>query len=339
MGLRSFRWSPVVSGGLRWSPMVSVVSGGLRWSPLVSGGLRCSPVVSGGLRWSPWISVVSIGLRWSPLVSGGLWWSLMTLAMLCTSTNAPTHTHTHTHACTPHTHTHTRTHTHTHFSGKILAAVREQRQVFEGATGAQRQAQESQKLLAVLFYTALPPGHAKEFQTLHMAVHDDLPWPAVDPERPNCLHITANGRRDYLLLADYKTHKSYGDHFLPLDEGSLVLRHLAVHLNDHRKELLGPEQHSTVLFLVSIHPRTLCPCVCGRSHHHHHHHHHHDHHYARSQQCICSNSCPSSAQNERGAPYSVSSWTSYIETILERHTQKRIGVKSEDEKSVGEHRI
>ena len=132
----------MVSGGLRWSPMVSVVSGGLRWSPLVSGGLLCSPVVSGGLRWSPWISVVSgglrwspvfsgglrwspwvsvvaVGLQWSPLVSGGLQWSLMTLAMLCTSTNAPTHTHTHTHACThththAHTHTHTRTHTHTH---------------------------------------------------------------------------------------------------------------------------------------------------------------------------------------------------------------------------------
>ena len=38
-----------------------------------------------------------------------------------------------------------------------------------------------------------------------------------------------------------------------------------------------------------------------------------------------SNPCPSSAQNERGAPYSASSWTSYIETIFERHTQKRIG--------------
>ena len=165
---------------------------------------------------------------------------------------------------------------HTLFRDAILAAVREQKQVFEGATGARRRAQESQKFLAMLFYTALPPGRAKEFQTLHVAVHDDLPRPAVDPERPNCIHITANGRRAYMLLADYKTHKSYGDHFLPLDEGSLVLRHLAVHLNDHRKELMCAEQRSTVLFLVSIHLHCVCVCVCvcPRSHHHHHHHHH-----------------------------------------------------------------
>ena len=47
VGLRSLRWSPVVS---RWSP---VVSGRLRWSSMVSVGLR-------SLRWSP---VVFVGLR------------------------------------------------------------------------------------------------------------------------------------------------------------------------------------------------------------------------------------------------------------------------------------
>ena len=40
MGLRSLRWSPVVSGGLRWSSMVSVGLRSLRWSPVVSVGLR-----------------------------------------------------------------------------------------------------------------------------------------------------------------------------------------------------------------------------------------------------------------------------------------------------------
>ena len=46
MGLRS----------LRWSPVVSVVSGGLQcssWTPSVSVDLRRSPVVSDGLRGSP----------------------------------------------------------------------------------------------------------------------------------------------------------------------------------------------------------------------------------------------------------------------------------------------
>ena len=65
VGLRSLRWSTVVSGRLRSSP---VVFGGLRWSLWVS-------VVSGGLRWSPWVSVVSSsvrGLPQSPVVFGGL---------------------------------------------------------------------------------------------------------------------------------------------------------------------------------------------------------------------------------------------------------------------------
>ena len=142
---------------------------------------------------------------------------------------------------------------------EVLAAVREQKGCFEGATGSRRRAQESQKFLALLLYTALPPGRTKEFQTLHVAIHDTLPQPAVDQARPNCLHITADGRRAYLLLADYKTHKSYGDHFVPLDEGTPLLRHLAVHLNDHRKVLLGAEQQTTVLFLVSMYVHMHTP--------------------------------------------------------------------------------
>jgi len=84
VGLRSVRWSSVVSGGLRWSPEVSggfrrspVVSGGLRHSPMVSVGLRSlrsSPVVTGGPRWTP---VVFDGLRCSPVPSGVLRWSLV----------------------------------------------------------------------------------------------------------------------------------------------------------------------------------------------------------------------------------------------------------------------
>ena len=69
MGLSSLRWSPcslVVSSGLRGLHQSPVIFGGLRWSPMVSVGLlslRLSPVVSVGLRWSP---VVFDGLRGSP---------------------------------------------------------------------------------------------------------------------------------------------------------------------------------------------------------------------------------------------------------------------------------
>lgn len=135
------------------------------------------------------------------------------------------------------------------YRDEVLDAVRDQKVLFEGATG-RRKAQESQKLLALLLYTAIPPGRAKEFQTLHVAIAETLPRPLVNPERPNCLHITADGRKAYLLLGDYKTHKSYGDHFVPLEEGSQLLTHLAVHLNTHRKALLTTEQ-STALFIVS----------------------------------------------------------------------------------------
>ena len=133
----------------------------------------------------------------------------------------------------------------------ILAAVKEQKGLFEGATRPHIKAQESQKLLAMLFYTALPPGRAKEFQTLHVAIHDKLPMPVVDQARPNCLYITTDGRQAYLLLADYKTHKSYGDHFLPLDDDSQLLSHLVIHLSHHREVLLGAGQQTTALFLVS----------------------------------------------------------------------------------------
>lgn len=202
------------------------------------------------------------------------------------------------------------------YRDEVLAAVRDQRGVFEGATGSRRRAQESQKLLAMLLYTALPPGRTKEFQTLHVAIHDTLPQPVVNHAKPNCLHITADGRRAYLLLGDYKTHKSYGDHFLPLDEGSPLLRHLAVHLNDHRKVLLGAEQHSTFLFLVSI---------CGYMHVHIHTPPPPPPPAPPTAHLLVPHLLLPSAQNERGAPYSASAWTSYIEGAFERHTKKRIG--------------
>ena len=75
VGLRSLlksSWSPSVSGGLRWYPVVFDCLRSLRWCPVFCGGLGWSPVVSGGLRWFPMVSVGLRSLRWSPLVSGGL---------------------------------------------------------------------------------------------------------------------------------------------------------------------------------------------------------------------------------------------------------------------------
>ena len=191
------------------------------------------------------------------------------------------------------------------FRDEVLDAVRQQKELFERATGSRRRAQESQKLLAVLFYTALPPGRAKEFQTLHVATHDTLPRPVVDQERPNRLHINTNGTQAYLLLADYKTHKCYGDHFVPLHEDTPLLRHIAVHLNYHRKFLLGTEQQSIFLFLVSMHAPLPPPPPSQ-----------YNNSLIRSLVCSyvfhspsflpCPLPIPPFFKNERGAPYSAS---------------------------------
>ena len=130
----------------------------------------------------------------------------------------------------------------------LLDAVKQQQSIFRDASGSRRKALGSQRFLVLLFYTALPPGRSKEYHTLHYQVHDGLPQPTVNPRQANCLHITEDGRQAYIILGDYKTHKAYGDHFLPLQEGQL-LQHLAEHLNTHRPALAGPDS-STVLFLV-----------------------------------------------------------------------------------------
>ena len=55
---------------------------------------------------------------------------------------------------------------------------------FDKAAGTKWKALESQQLLTVLFYTALPSGRAKEFHTLHYRIHTTIPQPTVDPRCP-----------------------------------------------------------------------------------------------------------------------------------------------------------
>ena len=65
----SLQRSLLISPDLHWSPRVSV---GLSvWSPLVSSGLPWSPVVC----WSAWVSPGFLGLCWSPVFRGLCWYS------------------------------------------------------------------------------------------------------------------------------------------------------------------------------------------------------------------------------------------------------------------------
>lgn len=90
-----------------------------------------------------------------------------------------------------------------------MEAVKVQQQTFDEAAGPKRKPMKSQRLLALLYYTALPPGHTKEFHTLQHQVFDTLPQPTIDPQMPNCLHITGDGREAYILLGNYKSHKTH----------------------------------------------------------------------------------------------------------------------------------
>lgn len=90
-----------------------------------------------------------------------------------------------------------------------MEAVKVQQQTFDEVAGPKRKAMKSQRLLALLYYTALPLGHTKEFHTLQHQVFDTLPRPTIDPQMPNCLHITGDGREVYILLGDYKSHKTH----------------------------------------------------------------------------------------------------------------------------------
>ena len=79
---------------------------------------------------------------------------------------------------------------------------------------SRRKAILSQKLLALLLYTNLPPQRAKEYQSLECKIHKKqaLPPPGeTHPSVSNCLHIPEDGREAYQSLTDYKTQTSHGN--------------------------------------------------------------------------------------------------------------------------------
>lgn len=108
-----------------------------------------------------------------------------------------------------------------------------------------RKAILSQKLLALLLYTNLPPQRAKEYQSLEYKIHKKRALPPPGERNPavsNCLHITEDGSEAYLSLTDYKTQKSHGNDYLPLLPNSPLLEHLTIHLQHHRKNLEGKKK-------------------------------------------------------------------------------------------------
>lgn len=121
-------------------------------------------------------------------------------------------------------------------------------------TKCRKKALLSQKYLALLFYTNIPPQRCKEYQSLCYKVFkkNRLPPPGnIDPEMPNCLYITQDGQQGYLQLTDYKTKKTHGDDYIPLIKSSPLVEHLGEHIADFREHLVNDKEHRH-LFVVRI---------------------------------------------------------------------------------------
>ena len=128
---------------------------------------------------------------------------------------------------------------------EVLDTVANCKEDFEKEDDSRRKAVLSQKLLALLFYTNLPPQRCKEYQSLQYKIHKRrvLPPPGDrDPSSLNCLHILEDGSAAYLSLAEYKTQKAHGDDYLPLLSDSPLLEHLSIHIHQHRPNLQGKKK-------------------------------------------------------------------------------------------------
>ena len=88
---------------------------------------------------------------------------------------------------------------------EVLATMGKCRDKYEEETDVKRKAILSQKYLAVLFYTEIPPQRGKEYQSMVLRVcrKGKLPAPGTDSRHaPNCLYIAEDGSEGYIKIAD-----------------------------------------------------------------------------------------------------------------------------------------
>ena len=70
---------------------------------------------------------------------------------------------------------------------EILKVLKAQQDIYESQLGPMERATESQKYMALLLYTAVPPGRAKEYRTLKLERHAG-PFQSNGPTPANILH-------------------------------------------------------------------------------------------------------------------------------------------------------
>ena len=151
---------------------------------------------------------------------------------------------------------------------EVLKTTGKCRDHFRRETKCKRKAILSQKYLALLFYTNIPPQRCKEYQSLCFKVFkkNRLPPPGqIDPNMPNCLYITQDGQQGYLQLTVYKTKKTHGDDYIPLIKSSPLMEHLGEHIADYREHLVEGREHRH-LFVVRINLVIHITYVCTSCH-------------------------------------------------------------------------
>ena len=188
-----------------------------------------------------------------------------------------------------------------HYRPDVLTAVQQCKDDFTVETNSKKKAELSQQLLALLMYTSITPGRCKEYTTLKFVVHEDLPAMRVNPEAPNCVHITARGDAAAMVLADHKTSKRYGSDHILLSGDSPLLRHLSQHIQLYRHVLSGTEDNNC-LFVVSTDKKR----EAGDAAH------------------MLIGTHSTSPQNRRGTAFVGAKWTNYIKRIFLQYTGKAI---------------
>ena len=149
----------------------------------------------------------------------------------------------------------------------MLQVVQQAWDAFAAEVNRKAKAQLSQKLLALLIYTAITPGRCKEFMTLKFHIHNDcLPPLEATPLASTCIHMTAKGDAGEMVLDDYKTSSHHGCDRILLSANSPLLRHLTDHLQHHRPVSAAAVDHQ-YLFVVSG-DEDMLACLQGIVHTH-----------------------------------------------------------------------
>ena len=130
---------------------------------------------------------------------------------------------------------------------EVLKVVEAQQDLYETQLRPMDRAAESQKYMALLLYTAVPPGRAKEYRTLKMQHHAG-PFQSTGQGPSNILHYGPNVAM--LQVGEYKNSKYMGVHNIDISTIDFLQSHLDDYLERDRPLLLRGHPDHSYVFVV-----------------------------------------------------------------------------------------